>query len=86
MVAEGAIDDETIKGTLRSKDNEQHPVCRANQKKKSFFTFASVIMTLSDNPSLQIVAGPPDEGEYSIYYLRTTSNAQMSPKSSSQVK
>ncbi len=86
MVAEGAIDDETIKDILRSKDNEQHPVCRANQKKKSGFTFASVIMTLSDNPRLQIVAGPPDEGEYSIYYSRTTSNTQMSPKSSSHVK
>lgn len=86
MVADGVIDDETIKGTLRSKDNEQHPVCRANQKGNSFFTFASVIITLSEKPSLQIVAGPPDEGEYVTYYSRTTSLTQMSPKSSSQVK
>jgi hypothetical protein len=67
MAAEGAIDEETIKGTLRSRDHEQHPVCRTNQEGNSFFTFASVIMALSDKPSLQIVAGPPDEGEYSAY-------------------
>lgn len=70
MAAKGSIDNETIKGTLRSRDDSKHPVCRTNQKEGSGFTFASVIMTLSDKPSLQIVAGPPDEGEYSNYSFK----------------
>jgi hypothetical protein len=62
-----AVDDSTIAGTLRSKDHDQHPVCRTNQEGGSVFTFASVIMTLSDPPELKVVAGPPDEGEYSTH-------------------
>ena len=67
MSTAAAIDDSTIAGTLRSKDHDQHPVCRTNQEGSSGFTFASVIMTLSDPPELQVVAGPPDEGEYSTH-------------------
>ena len=67
MSTAAAVDDATIADTLRSRDHQQHPVCRTNQDGNSGFTFASVIMTLSDPPSLQIVAGPPDEGEYSTY-------------------
>jgi hypothetical protein len=70
MAAKGDLDDETIKATLRSRDDQQHPVCRTNQKENSGFTFASVIMTLSDEPSLQIVAGPPDEADYSRYNFK----------------
>ena len=70
MIAKGSLDEEIIKETLRSKDNQEHPVCRRNQKDKSGFTFASVIMTLSDSPSLEIVAGPPDEAEYSTYFFK----------------
>jgi hypothetical protein len=62
-----AVDDSTIAGTLRSKDHDQHPVCRTNQEGGNVFTFASVIMTLSDPPELKVVAGPPDEGEYSTH-------------------
>jgi hypothetical protein len=67
MSTAAAVDDTTIEGTLRSRDHEQHPVCRTNQEGSSGFTFASVIMTLSDRSDLQVVAGPPDEGEYSTY-------------------
>jgi L-aminopeptidase/D-esterase-like protein len=69
MAAGEAIDDKTIEDTLRSRDHQQHPVCRTNQEGSNAFTFASVIMTLSGSPNLQIVAGPPDEGEYSTYTL-----------------
>ena len=67
MSTAAAVDDATIEGTLRSRDHEQYPVCRTNQEGSSGFTFASVIMSLSDRPVLQVVAGPPDEGEYSTY-------------------
>jgi len=67
MSTPAAVDDATVAGTLRSRDHEQHPVCRTNQEGSSGFTFASVIMTMSDRPDLQVVAGPPDEGEYSTY-------------------
>ena len=33
-------------------------------QKEVWFTFASVIMTLTGNPYMQITAGPPDELEY----------------------
>ena len=33
------------------------------------FTFASVIMTLSDDPFLQLTVGPPDESEYKEYHF-----------------
>jgi hypothetical protein len=67
VAGKSALDGDIIKETLRSKDNKEHPVCRPNREDKSGFTFASVIMTLSDNPSLEIVAGPPDEAKYSTY-------------------
>jgi hypothetical protein len=53
-----------IKETLRSKDDENNPVCRANEENGSGFTFASVIMTLNEKPNIQILAGPPDESDY----------------------
>jgi hypothetical protein len=70
VVGKRTLDGESIKETLRSKDHKEHPVCRSNRKNKSAFTFASVIMTLSDNPILEIVAGPPDESEYSTYTFK----------------
>ena len=69
MTSSETLDDKTIAGTLRSRDHPDHPVCRSNEGGSSGFTFASVIMTLSDPPSLQVVAGPPDEGEYSTHAL-----------------
>ncbi len=70
MVAKGTIDNETIKATLQSEDDEQHPVCRTNLGKNPGFTFAPVIMTLSNRPTLQIVAGPPDEVGYSTHFFK----------------
>ena len=58
------IDDEIIKETLRSKDDGANPVCRSNSNSNRGFTFASVIMSLSGTPYLQVTAGPPDESEY----------------------
>jgi isopenicillin-N N-acyltransferase-like protein len=73
------IDDTTIAGTLRSRDHDQHPVCRTNSEANDGFTFASVIMTLSDQPSIQVVAGPPDEGEYSTYSFTVGSPGHNAP-------
>jgi L-aminopeptidase/D-esterase-like protein len=69
IAVDGVVDDTTIKRALRSRDNERFPVCRTNQDGQGGFTFASVVMTLSESPSLQVVAGPPDEGHYSTYSL-----------------
>ena len=54
----------TIKDALRSKDDDNNPVCRPNNEDGRGFTFASVIMTLSEKPSIQVLAGPPDESDY----------------------
>ena len=58
------IDDGLIKEALRSRDNEDNPVCRTNNENGYGFTFASIIMTFSEIPNIQILAGPPDESEY----------------------
>ncbi|MFN8345095.1 MAG: C45 family peptidase [Spirosomataceae bacterium] len=62
VMANPAVNDILIKETLRSKDDKENPVCRA--PKNGGFTFASVIMTLTGMPYLQVTAGPPDESEY----------------------
>lgn len=61
------ISDAMIKEALRSKDDEANPVCRTNNQNGQGFTFASVIMTLGEQPSLQVLAGPPDESEYTRF-------------------
>jgi len=58
------VDDLIIKDALRSKDSKLHPVCRTLKNKLSGFTFASIIMTHSGEPYIQLTAGPPDESEY----------------------
>lgn len=58
------IGDSLIKETLRSRDDAENPVCRANNEDQLGFTFASIIMTLSSQPNIQILAGPPDEADY----------------------
>ena len=63
------VDDNLIKTVLRSKDDQNNPVCRNYDSKKGGFTFGSVIMTLSGKPFLQITAGPPDESEYKKVYF-----------------
>lgn len=64
MTAKLAVTDAVIKEALRSRDNEDNPVCRTNNENGHGFTFASVIMTLTAKPNIQILAGPPDESEY----------------------
>jgi isopenicillin-N N-acyltransferase like protein len=59
-----AVSDDHIKDALRSKDDPKNPVCRTNDSKSKNFTFASVVMTLTGEPFLQITAGPPSESEY----------------------
>ncbi|WP_034057199.1 C45 family autoproteolytic acyltransferase/hydolase [Lacinutrix jangbogonensis] len=61
------ISDVLIKEALRSKDNVKNPVCRTNNKDGRGFTFASVIMTFTKNPNIQILAGPPDESDYKTF-------------------
>ena len=58
------VNEDLIKETLRSKDNKSNPVCRANDQDGRGFTFASIIMTLTGKPNIQVLAGPPDEAEF----------------------
>lgn len=58
------INDYLIKETLRSKDDLNNPVCRTINSGGNGFTFASVIMTLTGNPNMQITKGSPDKSEY----------------------
>lgn len=59
-----AVTDDHIKDALRSKDDAKNPVCRTIDPKMNGFTFASVVMTLTGEPYLEITAGPPSESEY----------------------
>jgi hypothetical protein len=52
-----------ITSALRSRDSEEHPVCRRMVQGK-VFTFGSTIMTLSKHPLLQVSMGPPDTNPY----------------------
>jgi isopenicillin-N N-acyltransferase-like protein len=58
-----------LKAILRSKDSAQFPVCRGNRN-SSGFTFASVVMVLSNPPELQIAPGPPDGNEYEVFRFK----------------
>ena len=62
-----SLDDSFIKNTLRSKDDPNHPVCRANEAGKGGFTFGSVVLTLSGKRIMEVTAGPPDESEYQTF-------------------
>ncbi len=64
-----AVKDEDMKAALRAKDDPKNPVCRAFDQGGG--TFASVVMTLSGNPRLQITAGPPDKSKYSEMGFRS---------------
>ena len=59
-----------IKTTLRSKDDNNNPVCRTHLSSKHGFTFGSVILTLSGKRIMQVTAGPPDESEYQTFSLK----------------
>ncbi len=64
MKSNSEVGDVLIKETLRSKDDDENPVCRTNNRNGRGFTFASTIMTLTGKPNIQILAGPPDETDY----------------------
>jgi hypothetical protein len=59
-----SVSGELLKAALRSKDDPANPVCRTNLHNGGIFTFASVLMTVSGTPFLEVLAGPPDESEY----------------------
>ena len=67
LASKSNINEDVIKKALRSKDNKNNPVCRANNNDGRGFTFASVIMTFTKQPSLQVLAGPPDESEFKTF-------------------
>jgi hypothetical protein len=67
MAAKAEISDSLIKEALRSKDNKDNPVCRTNNGDGRVFTFASVIMTFGPASNIQILAGPPDESDYTTF-------------------
>lgn len=64
MKSSSEVNEALIKETLRSKDDNYNPVCRANNEDGRGFTFASTIMTLTGKPNIQVLAGPPDEADY----------------------
>lgn len=63
------VSKDDIKGTLRSKGDILNPVCRTRSAGYGGFTFASVIMTLGDEPCIEVTAGPPDESKYAVYHF-----------------
>jgi isopenicillin-N N-acyltransferase like protein len=57
-----------IKETLRSRDSDVNPVCRALKDRGSTFTYGSTIMVLSgQQPYLLAAPGPPDQYEYATF-------------------
>jgi predicted choloylglycine hydrolase len=60
---------DVVKTTLRSTDNARSPVCRPYNEKIGVFTFASIIYSLGNKPSVQITSGPPDKSEYQEYFF-----------------
>ncbi|WP_396590153.1 C45 family autoproteolytic acyltransferase/hydolase [Allomuricauda sp. R78024] len=64
IASQQKLTDQVLMNTLKSKDSKEGSVCKANQNDGMGFTFASVVMTISEKPYLQIVAGPPDEDEF----------------------
>ena len=56
-----------VKNTLRSRDDQNNPVCRTNMQNGNGYTFASIIMTMADKPYIQVTSGPPDESDYQRY-------------------
>ena len=58
------LTESTMIAALRSRDNKENPVCRTRTKRSGAFTFASTIMTMTEQPYLQLTVGPPDESEF----------------------
>jgi isopenicillin-N N-acyltransferase-like protein len=60
---------DTIKNTLRSKDNVLNPVCRPFKEGGGGFTFSSILFTLGGKRSVQLTYGSPDQSEYREYFF-----------------
>lgn len=58
---------DTIKETLSSHDNPQHPVCRHKRPEGGAMTFGCGIMVLSDSPEFQVAPGPPCKTEFQTF-------------------
>ena len=67
MESDANLDASAIQMTLRSRDSDEHPVCRTHLKENGGFTFASVIYSLGKTPGLQLAIGPPDESKYMYF-------------------
>jgi len=65
-----ALNVETIKATLRSRDSSVYPVCRSVRASDRISTFGATIMTLSDTPSLEVSMGPPDVNPFVLLKFR----------------
>jgi len=63
------ISQDLIKSTLRSKDNEKHPICRTYKEGGGIFTFGSVVYTLTGKCSVQVTKGSPDQAEYKEHFF-----------------
>jgi isopenicillin-N N-acyltransferase-like protein len=64
------ISEAVIKETLRSKDDLLHPICLAHKNGDAIFTFSSVVLTLSKNPSIQLTNASPDQSEYIMHTFK----------------
>jgi hypothetical protein len=62
----GTVDIEAIKSILKSRDPDNHPVCRPLKNRSAPYTFGSLIMVLSDKPELHVAPGPPDVVPYQV--------------------
>jgi predicted choloylglycine hydrolase len=58
------LNESILMETLKSKDSKNNPVCRTNRMNGYGFTFASIIMVMSEPPYIKLTVGPPDESEY----------------------
>ncbi len=59
-----------IKTTLRSRDDQKNPVCRAYNESAWAFTFSSVVYTLTGKRSVQVTYGPPNKSEYKEHFFK----------------
>ncbi len=58
------LNESILMETLKSKDSKYNPVCRTNRNNGYGFTFASIVMAMSEQPYIKLTVGPPDESEY----------------------
>jgi len=59
-----------IKTVLRSKDDEDNPVCVSYKEGGTVFSFGSVLYALTGKLSVQVTKGPPDKSEYEEYFFK----------------